>query len=186
MPTYAAQIGSTLTGLRRSHAADLGNVGLNEEPELAVGRALVLNPGQGHLALSLWKLSRPDHVVLMDRDLLALRYSRRNLVLNGCPDEHVTPVHRPGIVPDDWGEIDVVVGGLREDLAAEHVALALGHLAGRMSSGGRMLVAARSTTMTRVVEGLRSEKRLRVEMERRRRGNVVVVLRAAKKVKRNA
>ena len=28
MPTYAAQIGSTLTGLRRSHAADLGNVGL--------------------------------------------------------------------------------------------------------------------------------------------------------------
>ena len=29
MPRYAAQIGSTLTGLRRTHAADLGNVGLN-------------------------------------------------------------------------------------------------------------------------------------------------------------
>ena len=29
MPRYAAQIGSTLTGLRRSHAADLGNVGLD-------------------------------------------------------------------------------------------------------------------------------------------------------------
>ena len=29
MPRYAAQIGSTLTGLRRSHAADLGNVGLH-------------------------------------------------------------------------------------------------------------------------------------------------------------
>ena len=28
MPRYAAQIGSTLTGLRRSHAADPGNVGL--------------------------------------------------------------------------------------------------------------------------------------------------------------
>ena len=27
MPKYAAQIGSTLTGLRRTHAADLGNVG---------------------------------------------------------------------------------------------------------------------------------------------------------------
>ena len=27
MPRYAAQIGSTLTGLRRTHAADLGNVG---------------------------------------------------------------------------------------------------------------------------------------------------------------
>ena len=29
MPRYAAQIGSTLTGLRRTHAADLGNVGLS-------------------------------------------------------------------------------------------------------------------------------------------------------------
>ena len=28
MPRYAAQIGSTLTGLRRTHGADLGNVGL--------------------------------------------------------------------------------------------------------------------------------------------------------------
>ena len=37
MPRYAAQIGSTLTGLRRTHAADLGNVGLNEAP--------VFNPG---------------------------------------------------------------------------------------------------------------------------------------------
>ena len=30
MPRYAAQIGSTLTGLRRTHAADLGNVGLDQ------------------------------------------------------------------------------------------------------------------------------------------------------------
>ena len=30
MPRYAAQIGSTLTGLRRTHAADLGNVGSEE------------------------------------------------------------------------------------------------------------------------------------------------------------
>ena len=29
MPRYAAQIGSTLTGLRRTHTADLGNVGLD-------------------------------------------------------------------------------------------------------------------------------------------------------------
>ena len=28
MPRYAAQIGSTLTGLRHPHVADLGNVGL--------------------------------------------------------------------------------------------------------------------------------------------------------------
>ncbi len=33
MPRYAAQIGSTLTGLRRTHAADLGNVGHKELEE---------------------------------------------------------------------------------------------------------------------------------------------------------
>ena len=42
MPRYAAQIGSTLTGLRRTHAADLGNVGYdvlndNESIESLVG-----------------------------------------------------------------------------------------------------------------------------------------------------
>ena len=36
MPRYAAQIGSTLTGLRRSHAADLGNVGIRVLPDVNV------------------------------------------------------------------------------------------------------------------------------------------------------
>ena len=39
MPRYAAQIGSTLTGLRRTHAADLGNVGQGKS-----------NVGQGALS----------------------------------------------------------------------------------------------------------------------------------------
>ena len=37
MPRYAAQIGSTLTGLRRTHAADLGNVGLRDAEGKAAG-----------------------------------------------------------------------------------------------------------------------------------------------------
>ena len=56
MPTYAAQIGSTLTELRRTHGADLGNVG-SDAPGTRQGqpghqghpphRPLVLQPGQG-------------------------------------------------------------------------------------------------------------------------------------------
>ncbi len=37
MPTmYAANMGSTLTGLRRTHAADLGNVGLNPASNIVI------------------------------------------------------------------------------------------------------------------------------------------------------
>ena len=38
MPMYAAHIGSMLTGLRRSHPADLGNVGLKETTAM-IGKA---------------------------------------------------------------------------------------------------------------------------------------------------
>ena len=37
MPRYAAQIGSTLTGLRRTHAADLGNVGSGQNVFISGG-----------------------------------------------------------------------------------------------------------------------------------------------------
>jgi hypothetical protein len=44
MPMYAAQIGSTLSRLRRTHAADLGNVGLVNLPLLCLSSwALVQN-----------------------------------------------------------------------------------------------------------------------------------------------
>ncbi len=45
MPRYAAQIGSTLTGLRRTHAADLGNVGLIAAVVGGVVAGLVANAG---------------------------------------------------------------------------------------------------------------------------------------------
>ena len=55
--------------------------------EGAVRRAVVFNPGQGHVAVVLWKLARPGAISLIGRDLLSLRYARRNLLLNGCPEE---------------------------------------------------------------------------------------------------
>jgi 16S rRNA G1207 methylase RsmC len=54
--------------------------------------ALVLHPGQGHLPCLLWAGRRPAELRLVDRDLLALRFSQANLVANGCP---VEGRHRP-------------------------------------------------------------------------------------------
>ena len=46
-------------------------------------RALVLNPGQGHIPVVLSNTLKPASIDMLDRDLLALRCSERNLLLNG-------------------------------------------------------------------------------------------------------
>jgi hypothetical protein len=38
--------------------------------------AAVFNPGQGHFAVAIWKFLHPAHIVLVDRDLLALFFSQ--------------------------------------------------------------------------------------------------------------
>ncbi len=142
----------------------------------AVERALFFNPGQGHVPVAMWKLLKPGSIDLVDRDLLALRYGRKNLVLNGCLGGQVANSHQVGVLADGAGRYDLVAGVLRESEGSAYHSLML-EQAGRMVSGrGRVIVAASSTAVTRVVKQLRPPAPLRVEKRRRRKGNAVLIL----------
>ena len=122
------------------------------------------------------RLLSPGAIALIDRDLLGLRYSRKNLVLNGCPEGKITVADRVSMNGDNPGQADAIVGAFRESDAPEAVAMAVKQLAERLSPGGRLLVSATSTQVARLIRGLRSQKLLRVEGERRKRGNAVLVI----------
>ena len=77
---------------------------------------------------------------------------------------------------DNPGQVDAIVGAFREGDAPEAVAMAVKQLAERLSPGGRLLVSATSTQVARLIRGLGSQKLLRVEGERRKRGNAVLVI----------
>ncbi len=127
----------------------LKNLGAGQEK-----RALVLNPGVGHLAVALWKLASPHSILLADRDLLALRYSQKNLLLNGCTQEVVSTWHGVGAPPGESALFDVVVGALREEEGTEAVAQTVKQLAGMISPEGKILLGGTSTAITRLIDRL--------------------------------
>ena len=142
---------------------------------MKVRRAVVFNPGQGHVPVAVWKSVKPDNISLVDRDLLALRYSRLNLVRNGCPADSIDASHGVGIEPS--GEkADLVIGALREDEGRDANLLMLDRAAEQLAGSGMIIVSAGSTAVTRLVAHVESTGRLRVRARERWKGNSLLVL----------
>ncbi|MDP3767003.1 MAG: methyltransferase, partial [Dehalococcoidia bacterium] len=160
-----------------SHATRLLIDALRDLDDLTAHRALVFNPGQGHVPIALSRLVRPSALHLIDRDLLALRCARRNLLLNGCSNEGVSISHQVGLAGDADQPFDLIAGVLREDEGPAGIALAAQQASHRLAPGGLMLLAGGSTAASRLTKRLRDERLLRVEERKRHKGAALLVLR---------
>ena len=143
----------------------------------SVARALVFNPGQGHVPLALWKIVKPGSIALIDRDLLALRYAKRNLELNDCATGLVTTSHRAGVLIDGVQPFDLAVGVLRENEGTEVHVLTVEQAIRQLAAGGHVVVAASSTAISRLVKRIGTHRGIRVARRKRRKGNAVLTLR---------
>ena len=156
-----------------SYGSELVMRVLQSLPKSAVQRAAIFNPGQGHLAVAVWKLLRPERIVLVDRDLLALRYSQLNLSLNECPDESVVLSHQSVVALPNEAETDLFVIKLREE-SREVNSMVVKQASEKLSKKGTILVSASSTATTRLIDDLKGV--LGVRSKERWRGNSVLVL----------
>jgi 16S rRNA (guanine1207-N2)-methyltransferase len=143
----------------------------------SVARALAFNPGQGHVPLALWKIVKPGSIGLVDRDLLALRYAKKNLELNGCATELVTTSYRTGVLIDGDQPFDLVVGVLRENEGTEVHVLTVEQAIQQLAAGGHVVVAASSTAISRLAKRLGMHRGISVARRKRRKGNAVLTLR---------
>lgn len=150
--------------------------GMNSIKETTIRRVLAFNPGQGHVPVALWKLLRPNNVILADRDLLSLRYSRKNLVLNGCPAEYIDLSHQVGIGLENGQQVDLIIGTLREKEGTRAIASLIEQITEQLSPGRTALLSASSTAVTRLVNLLRSQDLLRIKQRERRKGNSLLVV----------
>jgi 16S rRNA (guanine1207-N2)-methyltransferase len=138
---------------------------------------LVLHPGQGWLPCLLWAAGPPGRLRLVDRDLLALRFSRANLLANGCPPERARVGHR--VEPDrPWlQEAELVVAMLRPKEPPEATAATVRRLVAEVPGGARVVLGAGSTAITRSLAALDAAKLpFRVVDRRRAKGSSAVVL----------
>jgi 16S rRNA (guanine1207-N2)-methyltransferase len=152
---------------------------LNDVRDKKIQHAVVFNPGQGHTAVALWKLIQPQTITLVDRDLLALLYSRINLALNGCPPERVGIFHQVGLDSSSKEKADLTFGVLREEEGKEATFLTLDQATARLSPNGMIIISAGSTAITRLVAYVESQGLLRIKTRERRRGYSLLALERA-------
>ena len=142
-------------------------------------RVLVLNPGQGHVPVLLAKTLIPGSIDMVDRDLLALRCSARNLTLNGYDGSRVSTGH--GEITDGGrSQYDLIVEEMRDDEGPDVAAMKLRQAVDRLAPGGEMVAAGSSTTITRLIKVCRAERLGTFKERRRRRGSSVLVVGCAR------
>ena len=144
-------------------------------PQPVGRRILVRHPGQGHVAVFLSKVLMPSSIDLIDRDLLALRCSARNIILNGYDPSRISTDHQVD-VRLDGRQYDLIVAEMREDEGPEVNAIQVRQAVGRLALGGLMVVAANSSTITRLIKVCRAEQLATVIDRKRRRGSSLLVL----------
>jgi 16S rRNA G1207 methylase RsmC len=140
-----------------------------------IGRALVFNPGQGHIPAALWRCCHPRTISLTGRDLLALRYSQINLLLNGYPPEAIKLDHNAGLDPLNHEHCDLITGVLPEE-NKEALQLAMEAAALILNPNGRLVIAGGSTAITRLETLFETTGTLTAKARERRRGYSVLVM----------
>lgn len=139
---------------------------------------LVIDPGQGHVPVLLSKLLMPGSIDMVGRDLLALRCSTRNLLLNGYDRKRTSADHRAD-VGREGPRYDLVVAEMGDEDGPEVMAMWFRQAVDRLAPGGRIIVAGSSAAITRLIKICRAERLLTVTERRRRRGSSILVAAAS-------
>jgi hypothetical protein len=114
--------------------------------------------------------------VVAGRDLLALRATRRNLKLNGCPAEIIETKH-VARSSDLAVSFDLITGRLAEDEGAASYLEAAAGLLDLLAPDGQALIGSTATAAARLASRVRSRGAGSVRELVRDRGFVVTQLR---------
>lgn len=149
--------------------------GLDDVPFKKYSRLLIFHPGAGQIPVYLHHFFQPEAITLADRDLLALHYTRQNLLLNGRQNETIHASHRVGFIARETEKFDFIAGILREEEGAAPVAAAVTALGASLAPGGVMILGGTATGITRVAQTLAGVVHLNESARRKYRGFGAIV-----------
>ena len=158
------------------HRSELLMEALNDTKKFPPNNIMLFNPGQGHVAVAVWKELNPGCISLVDRDLLSLRVTESNLLLNECPGDRIRLFHRAGIGTDTSQPADMVIGMIREEEGVKAINANITRIAGELIPGGKVLLSASSTAITRIVTTLQNRNSFIVRKREKRKGNSLLIL----------
>ena len=146
---------TTVEGIPNYDRIDVIEAALTRRiPRIRPGqRVLVSNVAQGYLAAYVRSAQPEAHVILVDRDVLALRTARRALLALGAVEDRVEMRVIGAWSEDSAADTnpDLVVGVLHEGGGAPAVEAEYSGLVAALAPGGRAVLAGGSTAITRLL-----------------------------------
>jgi 16S rRNA (guanine1207-N2)-methyltransferase len=130
----------------------------------------IYEPGQGHVPLAAMLAMEPASLALNGHDLLALRYSRHNLVANGLDLDNVRLLHTAEMAASDASQHDLLLGRLRGDETATDCTLLAARSKSLLKPEGTAVFAGPSTFITRLEQAVRHTGGLSVGVRRKHHG----------------
>lgn len=130
----------------------------------------IYEPGQGHVPLAAMLTMAPTALALNGHDLLALRYSKYNLVANGLDPDNVSLLHTSEMANSDASQHDLLLGRLRGDETATDCTQLAVRSKSLLKPGGTAVFAGGSTFITRLEQAVRHTGGLSVGMRRKHHG----------------
>jgi 16S rRNA (guanine1207-N2)-methyltransferase len=116
----------------------------------APASVLVIHPGQGHVPLATANMFRPDHILMVDRDVLAIRASLRAMLVDQLAGVRVAGATLVDLVEvESAGPFDLAVLMLEEQVRNELHQARLLDLAALVPVGGQVVVGGTSATVSR-------------------------------------
>lgn len=128
--------------------------------------------GQGHGSIRAAHRLAPESIRLVDRDLLALLTTARNLAANGVPVERIQLDHVPLLDAPTNGlsHADLIITRLDSQLSPERLAVQHSRLRDALRPGGSAIVAGPSTSVSRLLRVVAKEGDFKPRSRTRRSG----------------
>lgn len=137
---------------------------------------VIFNPGQGYVPVVLSLHVKIDNVILISRDLQALRVSRRNLILNSYPAKNIFLLHQIDMSQINLKQADYITGVFDEKDGSVIHATFIDQGISNLSDKSLMMISSSSTAITRIEKFIRTKKNLEILERQRLKGKSLITL----------
>lgn len=143
-----------------------------------INRAIIFNPGQGFIPIALSTISEVEELDLVDRNLEALRMSKRNMISKGYDDNKIFLFHEVRLSKVNCGLADCVIGILDDKDDPKIHSMIVKEAIQKLSTEGIIMLASASTPITRIETLVRREKLLNILERKKIKGKSFIIMKS--------
>jgi 16S rRNA G1207 methylase RsmC len=138
-----------------------------------IANALIMRPGQGHIPVALVHKFRLDDIILVDRDLQALKVTQKNLISNGFKESNISLFHQIGINPGQT-QVDALIGIIPEQQNLKYYESIIDQSTHLLNKNGFGMFCSSSTVIARLESLLTKSVPLKITTKDKQKGRCIL------------